>query len=374
MKNSKVYSIGRKVTFQLAVIASLGFVAMSCEKEEIDSMDPMAASETAIMDLLNGKGAPAKTNTSVAGIAIDQGFSELVAALSYVDQELNTGLVTLFAEGKDQYTVFAPTNEAFMGLYEALEIDAISDLPAELVRDVLLYHVTEGRRASKSVVPPKNMRKVETLLGKSFMVSSEGMIYAIGNTASITAADFSAKNGIVHVIDNVILPIPGSSESETESSLMKKAPKKGTASIAELAIGAGFSELVEALAYVDSELDAGLVDLFSYGTDQYTVFAPTNDAFYALYDALEIEDITDLEPEVVLDVLFYHVTEGRRAANSVLPKKKDRKIETLLGESFLVSPMAMITAIGNTANIAAADISANNGIIHVIDAVILPIN
>jgi len=160
---------------------------------------------------------------------------------------------------------------------------------------------------------------------------------------------------------------------EKQEAEMKKAPKKGSESIAEIAIGAGFSELVEALTYVDAELDAGLVNLFLNGTDQYTVFAPTNDAFNGLYGALGIADITDLPADLVLDVLLYHVTDGRRAANSVVPKQKMRMIETLLGESFSVDSAGEITAIGNNASIVLPDISASNGIIHVIDAVILPI-
>lgn len=153
-----------------------------------------------------------------------------------------------------------------------------------------------------------------------------------------------------------------------------KAVKKGDMSIAEIAIGAGFSELVEALSYVDNELDAGLVNLFLNGTDQYTVFAPTNDAFEALYDALSVEDITDLPASLVLDVLLYHVTDGRRAANSVVPPVNSRTIETLLsGATFSVDMYGKITAVGNSANIVTPNISASNGIIHVIDAVILPI-
>ena len=168
------------MTFQVAMIASLGFISMSCENEA-DPMVEENASEDVIMDVL--KGAPAKGTASIAGIAIDAGFSELVSALSYVDGELNTGLVDLFANGKDQYTVFAPTDGAFKTLYEALDIEMISDLPAELVRDVLLYHVTHGRRASNSVVPKKKVRYIETLLGETFMVGSNGMIAAIGNSA-----------------------------------------------------------------------------------------------------------------------------------------------------------------------------------------------
>jgi len=150
--------------------------------------------------------------------------------------------------------------------------------------------------------------------------------------------------------------------------------KKGDLSIAEIAIANGnFTELVAALQYVDQQLNAGLVDLLLNGKDQYTVFAPTDMAFNDLYAATGVIGITDLPAQLVLDVLTYHVTEGRRKSNSVVPKNKPRNIETLLtGASFDVDNTAMITAVGNTANIVAADISASNGIIHVIDAVILP--
>jgi uncharacterized surface protein with fasciclin (FAS1) repeats len=153
-----------------------------------------------------------------------------------------------------------------------------------------------------------------------------------------------------------------------------RAPAPGPDSIAEIAIGAGFTELVGALAYVDEEFDAGLVDLFLNGTDQYTVFAPTNEAFEDLYDFLGITEISDLPPELVLDVLLYHVTEGRRAANSVVPPRMDRTITTLLGASFSVDRNGTITDLfGQEATIVAPNISASNGIVHVVDTVLLPL-
>lgn len=162
-------------------------------------------------------------------------------------------------------------------------------------------------------------------------------------------------------------------DGNTNSAARNGAPKKGDDPIAAIAIGGGFNELVAALMYVDEELNAGLVNLFLNGTDQYTVFAPTDDAFMALYDFLEVDNVTDLDPELVLNVLLYHVTDGRRASNSVVPKNNMRTIETLLGPTFDVYPNLEIMAVGNSANIVAADISASNGIIHVIDSVILPI-
>jgi uncharacterized surface protein with fasciclin (FAS1) repeats len=161
-----------------------------------------------------------------------------------------------------------------------------------------------------------------------------------------------------------------------------RAPARGSESIAAIAIEAGFSELVGALVYVDTELETGLVDLFLNGTDQFTVFAPTNQAFTNLYGLLsvvleaEIDEITDVPATVVLDVLFYHVAEGRRAANSVVPRRGERTITSLLGETFAVRTDGTIrdglTGLRDDATIGPANISASNGIIHAIDQVIVP--
>lgn len=202
-----------KTTFSSLSIFCLALTTIliisSCENEDINDNSSAVNSKLNIHEtiLTMRNGAPAPGMTSVGEIAINSGFDELVNALVYVDTELNVGLVNLFVNGSDQYTVFAPTDEAFENLYDALNIQSIEDLPANLVLDVLLYHVTEGRRASNSVVPPNKMRKIETLLGENFYVYPNASIHAIGNTANITVADISASNGIIHVIDTVILPI-----------------------------------------------------------------------------------------------------------------------------------------------------------------------
>lgn len=187
--------------------------------------------------------------------------------------------------------------------------------------------------------------------------------------------------------DSPMDPVPASfsveSPSENRASAALRAPAPGGSSIAAIAIDGGFDELVSALAYVDAELDAGLVNLFLNGRDQFTVFAPTNEAFENLYALLSvvlsttIDEITDVPAPVVLDVLFYHVAEGRRAANSVVPRTGERLITPLLGETFVVRGDGTIrdglTGIRDEdARIVAADISASNGIIHVINQVIVP--
>jgi transforming growth factor-beta-induced protein len=196
----------------LATILSFAIFAVSCTKDE--TVSPATASDTEA--LKNGNRAPAPGDDPIAQIAIDEGFTQLEAALTYVDDELGAGLVDLFMNGTDQYTVFAPTDDAFEALYGAYGVDNINDLGTELggaetILNVLFYHVTEGRRAANSVVPKNGMRTIETLLeGSTFSVES-GETYpeitAVGNSANIISPNISASNGIIHVIDAVILPL-----------------------------------------------------------------------------------------------------------------------------------------------------------------------
>lgn len=213
MKNFTIVSVNGKMLLHLLILTVLSIFLVSCEKEEMDTPLENELAASAVIqgkvdyNAAHKKGAPAPGEDPIAAIAIEAGFDELVAALMYVDSELDAGLVDLFLKGTDQYTVFAPTNAAFQDLYSALGIDGITDLPAELVLDVLLYHVTDGRRAANSVVPPRNYKTIETLLGKTFKVDPNSVIMAIGNNANITTANISASNGIIHIIDGVLLPI-----------------------------------------------------------------------------------------------------------------------------------------------------------------------
>jgi uncharacterized surface protein with fasciclin (FAS1) repeats len=146
-------------------------------------------------------------DATLVQIAIDSGFNELVAALTYVDENipLDTGLVELFSDTL-QFTIFAPTDDAFLAFYDSLGVGGITELPAETVLDVLLYHVTNGRRISASVVPPRRFKTIQTLLNEKFIVDTEANIDAIGSEAAIVQPDISASNGIIHVIDGVLKP------------------------------------------------------------------------------------------------------------------------------------------------------------------------
>lgn len=169
---------------------------------------------------------PLKTLPSIGAIAVtaatnpnpaEREFTQLVAALQYVDAEEQTRLVDLFVDGKGQRTVFAPTDAAFGRLYAlasdllGADIDEITDLPSGLVLEVLLYHVTNGRRGANSVVPKQGVRKIHTLGEAAFLVTPTGeildalMVPEVPN-AQIVTADIQASNGVVHVIDQVLLP------------------------------------------------------------------------------------------------------------------------------------------------------------------------
>jgi uncharacterized surface protein with fasciclin (FAS1) repeats len=220
MRKTLFETAGRKIVFPVVVLAALAMFSVSCEKEEAD-VTPRNAEVTStdiVADvseapttgelLMRGPGANKPGDMTITAIATgSDDFEELVDALLYVDEELDAGLVALFSNMDVQYTVFAPNDAAFDALYGVLGIETIRDLDAELVLDVLLYHVTNGRRASNSVLPPMQPKRIQTLLGEYFEVSKDAEIEAIGSTATIIAADISASNGIIHGINAVLLPI-----------------------------------------------------------------------------------------------------------------------------------------------------------------------
>jgi len=197
------------------------------------AMDPMGSLMAPTAEAPNNRpdfAGPKNDDPSIAAIATAGGFTQLLGALAYVDDAFAgdpeyTPLVPLFSEGKDQFTVFAPTNQAFEDLLTFLNsglgfsFTSLDEIPADLVLDILFYHVAEGRRASNSVVPKNGERTMTSLLGEDFFVRVDeymGMPEAnirdglsdlgVRDDATITGPDNSANNGIVHVIDAVIVP------------------------------------------------------------------------------------------------------------------------------------------------------------------------
>ncbi|TRO67112.1 fasciclin domain-containing protein [Christiangramia sabulilitoris] len=194
------------------------FVVSACESEpveaDISSFDANArASEKANPSPASNKGDLTIAEIVVANATNEEApqFTLLLAALEYA------GITSLFAGG-DQYTVFAPTDAAFLELLGGDPANLQTLSPAE-VAAVLSYHVTEGRRFSNSVVPKNSPREIETLLELPFYVYSP-MVDESGNTvigidtndadteadANILTPNISASNGVIHVIDAVLMP------------------------------------------------------------------------------------------------------------------------------------------------------------------------
>ena len=200
----------------LAAVALAGSIVLGACSESTTA--PISGDSLELAAERSENAAPEKGMESIAGLAIAGGYTELVGALSYVDAELGTSLVQMFAEGRDQYTVFAPTNDAFQDLYALLsfvlsaEIDEITDIDPATVAAVLEYHVLEGRRAANSVVPRNGERTLTPLLGETFSVRTDGTIrdgltaLEVRDDAAISAPNGSAFNGIVHEISQVIVP------------------------------------------------------------------------------------------------------------------------------------------------------------------------
>ena len=273
---------------------------------------------------------------SIAEIAAgDPNFSTLVAALDAA------GLVDTLA-GEGQFTVFAPTNDAFAALPEGT-VDALLADPSGDLTQILLYHVVDGVARAADVV---NMTEATTLNGAPIAIAVVDGAVKLNDSVNVVTTDIEASNGVIHVIDGVLLP-PAA---------------EPTASIAEIAAGdPNFSTLVAAL---DA---AGLVDTLA-GEGQFTVFAPTNDAFAALPDGTV--DALLVDPSGYLtQLLLYHVLGMRVEAADVVNLTS---AETLQGSDISIAVVDGNVILNDTVRVTATDIMASNGIIHVIDGVLIP--
>jgi transforming growth factor-beta-induced protein len=279
-------------------------------------------------------------------VASDPQFSTLAAALEAADlvEALN---------GPGPFTVFAPTNAAFEALLAELGVSAAELLADPDLADILLYHVVSGELRAAAVVAAAPTT-VPTLLedaGIAVTVVDGGV--KLNHRVNVTTTNIIASNGVIHVIDAVLL-----------------APEP---TIAEIAAGnADFSTLVAALAAAD------LVDLFSVpSAGPFTVFAPTNAAFEVLLAALNATPEELLAREDLAEILQYHVVPGIVMAADVvaLITAADggvASVATLQGENLTIALDGEDVVINGTSTVIATDIVAWNGVIHVIDTVLLP--
>ncbi len=270
----------------------------------------------------------------------DSRFSILVEAVQAA------GLVdTLSAPGP--VTVFAPTNDAFAALLGELGVSKDQLLANKpLLTAVLKYHVVAGKVPSSAVPLGKAINPVG---GGYFKVDKVGANLVItdgrNRTSKIVQADVAASNGVIHAVDKVLLP--------------------ADKTVVQTAIAnPDFSILVEAVTA------AGLGDTLS-APGPFTVFAPTNAAFASLLAELGVTKAQLLANKALLtQVLTYHVVPALVLKADV---PLNTPVKTVQGETFTVGPdLAITDQRARRANIVATDVLASNGVIHVLDKVILP--
>jgi len=304
------------------------FILSSCGDDEIVEPNPVTP-----------------TPNAVEFASDNADFSSLVAAVS------QAGLVETLS-GDGPFTIFAPTNAAFQALLDSnADWNSLADIPNDVLTTVLTYHVVSGNVKSTDL----STGYVESLSATPFdataslFVNTEGGV-TINGDVTVVGADNEVSNGVIHAVDKVILP-----------------PNVVTFATSNPA----FTSLVAALTRADLMTDfvAALT-----GEGPFTVFAPTNDAFQALLDSNDDwAALADVPVAVLEDVLKYHVTTAGNVRSTDLTNGQE--VPTLLtDENFTIdlTDGAKIIAGGNTANIIITDVQGQNGVVHAIDAVLIP--
>ena len=278
------------------------------------------------------------------------GFDTLVAAVEAA------GLVDTL-KGEGPFTVFAPTDEAFAALPEGT-VETLLDDPEGMLTDILLYHVVSGKVMAADVVELDGA-DVETVGGDTILITVDGETVGV-NDATVVVTDIETSNGVIHVIDTVLIP-PTGEESAAQAS--SASSEYGAGDIVDTAIEAGsFNTLIAAVQA------AGLEETLR-GEGPFTVFAPTDDAFAAIPADL-LESLLADPSGALTDILLYHVVAGEVLATDLV-NLNGETVETVGGESFLVTIDGDSVKV-NDANVIATDIQTSNGIVHVLDRVILP--
>lgn len=331
-----------KLAKSLALMLVITLLVAACAPAATMPPAPAAATEAATE--APAAEAPAAMADIVDTAVAAGNFGTLVAAVEAA------GLVETL-KGEGPFTVFAPTDEAFAAL-PAGTVEALLADPQGQLTQILLYHVVPGKVMSTDL---SDGMMAETVQGSPVTFTiADGVVKV--NEAVVVAADIEASNGVIHVIDSVILP--PAEEAAAEAAPEAAAP---AGNIAEVATAAGaFNTLLTAVQA------AGLVDELT-GEGPFTVFAPTDEAFAAL--PAGTLDTLLADPEGALrDILLYHVVAGKVMSTDLS--------DGMMAETLQGAPIAVSIADGavkvNGVNVVSADIEASNGVIHVIDAVILP--
>lgn len=316
-----------KTLLRTTLIALFTFAAISCSNDDENNT---------------------QTNTEVtiaAFVATNSDYSSLLAALE------RASLATTL-DGTDNFTVFAPNNAAFDAFLSANGFASVEEVPVNVLRNILLNHVVSGTVESTQLTTGYiNTLAVygNTTLNLSMFVDTSSGV-KLNGVSSVTSADISASNGVIHAVDTVI----------------------GLPTVVTFATAdSTFGTLVAALTRSDQP---DFVSILSTpeGTDPapFTVFAPTNAAFEDLLTELGVNDLSDIDGATLTATLNTHVIAG---ANVRAEGLTDGVVTTLGGDIVIDSTNSTITdPNGRESNIIVVNVQAANGVVHAIDKVILP--
>lgn len=253
------------------------------------------------------------------------GFETLLTAIESV------GLTTTFQFLGD-FTVFAPSDEAF----ETLPDGFLGSLTQDQLTEILSYHVLAQVIRSTDLTASQT---AASLTGEPLWIEADGEVLVNGN-ATVTSPDIEASNGVIHAVDNVLLP-------DEFGTVVQNAIKRFN-----------FETLVSAV--VDADLVTALSD-----AGPFTLFAPTDEAFGNLPDGL----LESLTTEQLAEILQYHVIAADIKSTDL---EAEQAVAALTGENLFVTSASEGVVVNNQSSVVAADINASNGTIHGVNAVLLP--
>lgn len=323
----------------------------------------------------DGEEQPTITDVVVSSANAEEG-AEFTVLLSAVQA---AGFADALAE-TGPYTVFAPTDAAFTALLEELGLSAEELLgDTELLTDVLSYHVVPGTFFAEDVAGLDGASVATLLPGSSIEISTADGVMV--DNASVVQTDIEAANGVIHVIDTVLVPgdddFPPMMEDEMDDEEdmgdeeMTDEEMEEQPSIAGVVVDSTEAEEPQFTVLLAAVEAAGFTELLSDESQAFTVFAPTDEAFMTLLETLGTDAETLLsDTELLSQVLSYHVVPGTFYAEDI-----SNLDGVLIGTALPGSALSISAEDGvmvNSSNVISTDIEASNGVIHVIDAVLVP--
>ena len=322
----------------------------------------------------------------------NEDLSYLVLAVEAADPAVAE---TLNSAGN--YTVFAPNNVAFENLASFLEVDIETLLAnSDIVTDILLYHVVEGALSSAQITAQYDGAVLPTLLPGAFVnldLSDDSNDILVNDVVEIVTADVNASNGVVHVINDVLLNrVITRKIDDTDFEAVASEATDGTTTDETTEPDAESTEEATVEGDMDNELDDVITndDQFQLlleavnaadesvfdalgSTGPFTLLAPSDQAIRDLLATIGARSVESIDQDILTEILLYHVLIGEYAAEDVLELDDTSVLTALAGNAiyFTVSDDGDVT-LNRLVDIIETDIEADNGVIHIIDGVLLP--